>query len=265
LIFGYRQRRHDTKFTWLKYGSYTQKHLPKLQSLFVDLSSQFTIPVTIASLVRLHQYPPYFEVAFLHTLTTMQFISLFSITIASSSAIPEPFDWKRFWVVSLYMVVEFGCYMSIVSFFRTSKSSPETIQDLIAACKAYLPLSPAYSYVKTYQISSYVKSNIFVWIIGGLGLLIVCWGLVFGTIGLLLFFPGAFELQGLVSLAFLIGTLVCLVQMERQRNTMRAVIGAQFQDDQWGFGQVLSICLWAPLIIQSFYYLAGELERFYMS
>lgn len=55
---------------------------------------------------------------------------------------------------------------------------------------------------------------------------------------------------GLLSLAFTIGTLVELGEMERTRNliAMREGTGDEFQDDQWGFGQIVALFLWTPLI-----------------
>src|SRR5260221_10719322 len=59
-----------------------------------------------------------------------------------------------------------------------------------------------------------------------------------------------------MSLAFTIGMLVELVEMERTRDTMKEITGPDFQDNQWGFGQVIALGLWVPLCIQILYYAA---------
>lgn len=41
---------------------------------------------------------------------------------------------------------------------------------------------------------------------------------------------------------------------------MKDVTGVNFQDNQWGFGQVIALFLWAPLLIQSLYYGLRELS-----
>ena len=63
---------------------------------------------------------------------------------------------------------------------------------------------------------------------------------------------------GSLSLAFTIGTLVEMGQMERTRKLMQAVTGADFGDNQWGFGQVVSLFLWVPICVQASYYVISE-------
>ena len=57
-----------------------------------------------------------------------------------------------------------------------------------------------------------------------------------------------------MSLAFSIAGLALLGDMVRKRDVMRSVTREKFQDDEWGFGQVMALCLWVPFIIQLLFY-----------
>jgi hypothetical protein len=61
-----------------------------------------------------------------------------------------------------------------------------------------------------------------------------------------------------MSLAFMIGMLEELSEMERMRSAMKDITGPDFQDNQWGFGQVIALFLWMPLCIQLVYYTGRE-------
>jgi hypothetical protein len=61
----------------------------------------------------------------------------------------------------------------------------------------------------------------------------------------------------LTPFAFPFACIYCLVQLERKRNTMKAITGAEFQDNAWGFAQVVAIFLWIPLILLSFHWFFG--------
>ncbi|KAH6702757.1 hypothetical protein BKA61DRAFT_196191 [Leptodontidium sp. MPI-SDFR-AT-0119] len=52
----------------------------------------------------------------------------------------------------------------------------------------------------------------------------------------------------LVPLGLSIGMVYCLVQMQIDRNSMRSILGKSYIDDQWGFGQIVSIFVWFQVI-----------------
>ncbi|KAH6690198.1 hypothetical protein BKA61DRAFT_625790 [Leptodontidium sp. MPI-SDFR-AT-0119] len=49
-------------------------------------------------------------------------------------------------------------------------------------------------------------------------------------------------------LGFSIGMIYCLAQMQFDRNEMKAVLGRDYVDSQWGFGQIISLFLWAQVL-----------------
>lgn len=42
----------------------------------------------------------------------------------------------------------------------------------------------------------------------------------------------------------------CLSQIITRRNDLREILGDQFEDDQWGFGQVLAVFAWLPQLFK---------------
>ena len=68
------------------------------------------------------------------------------------------------------------------------------------------------------------------------------------------------DLTGLVTYLTGIGTIVtgCMIYLmcvlEGTRNYLRSIIGVDFQDDQWGFGQVIAVFVWIPLCLRVTYF-----------
>ncbi|KAJ5991558.1 hypothetical protein N7522_011765 [Penicillium canescens] len=54
------------------------------------------------------------------------------------------------------------------------------------------------------------------------------------------------------------GMVVGLTMMWRQRRHLRSLARDQFEDDQWGFGQIAALAIWAPILVELLYILNGE-------
>lgn len=54
------------------------------------------------------------------------------------------------------------------------------------------------------------------------------------------------------------GMVVGLTMMWRQRRHLRSLARDQFEDDQWGFGQIAALTIWAPIPVELIYILNGE-------
>jgi hypothetical protein len=54
------------------------------------------------------------------------------------------------------------------------------------------------------------------------------------------------------------GMVVGLTMMWRQRNHLRSLARDQFEDDQWGFGQIAALTIWAPIPVELLYILNGK-------
>lgn len=57
------------------------------------------------------------------------------------------------------------------------------------------------------------------------------------------------------------GMVVGLTMMWRQRNHLRSLARDQFEDDQWGFGQIAALVIWAPIPVELLYILNDLAQR----
>jgi len=246
--------------------------LKELHDAFLDVSAQFNIPVAIAAIIRFRKHAPIYELAFLRSLTTMQFLSLLSTAI-TTGVFETRKHHLRITIIVLYSLIEFGFYMGLIGGLQ-NEASWETIHALSDACKEYGDILPyiLLPHITAKQFFNSLRDRgKFAGIIAGFlvaGLLALC---LVACIIVALHNRSPKDQQqkvparslnhrqrellvGLMSLAFTIGMLVELVQMERTRNDMKSVTGAEFQDNQWGFGQIISLFLWVPLCIQIVFY-----------
>ncbi|KAF7985915.1 hypothetical protein HWV62_43824 [Athelia sp. TMB] len=253
-----------------KYTRKTVENLEKLHDTFLDLSAQFSIPVAVAAVVRFLQNPPFYEIAFMHTLLTMQFLSILS-TAVTAGIFETRKKPMRIATICLYGLIEFGFYMGLVGGLRTNPARWKAIDQLGDACKAYGTLLPGFKEIpKLHGIVPHVTAKqLFAWswkgtaawkaaftviglILAGIVSLAVVAGVIWG-LGYLLS-SKEIRVLGLISLAFTVGTVVELTQMERTRSLMQAITGTNFGDNQWRFGQVVSLFLWVPICVQAAYY-----------
>ncbi|KAF7979971.1 hypothetical protein HWV62_40038 [Athelia sp. TMB] len=256
VVYWYRER----------FAEETIKHLEELHDGFLDVSAQFSIPVAVGAVTRFLQKPPFYEITFMHSLLTMQFLSLLS-TAVTAGIFETRKSSMRITVICLYGLLEFGFYMGLVGGLRTSGARWDAIDQLGEACKTYGTLLPGFEEIpKLHGIVPHATVKEFFngsnrgyrafWTVVGLILaaiaaLIVLAGTIWGLRWL--FINKDIRLLGLMTLAFTVGTIVELGMMERTRSIMQAITGAEFGDNQWGFGQVVSLFLWVPICIQAAY------------
>jgi hypothetical protein len=263
LIYAFRDQLHINK-----------KHIVDLQSAFLDASAQFTIPVAIAAVVRLKQSAPLYEITFLESLTSMQFLALLSTSVATGIG-PNYQSPKRIIVIVLYSIIDFSLYISIVAYLRTSKGRWESLKELSQACSIYgSNLLPGFVYYQNTIPAPHPTSpppkfidfkNKKGWRNWG-----IIMALVIATVaGILVLYLSFLWLRkairerstgslGILSLGLSTGMVYFAIQMESERNHMRSILGRDFEDDQWGFGQVVALCLWVPLGLQSIYVILGK-------
>lgn len=240
-----------------------RKYLEKTHLQFLDTSAQFTIVIAIAAVVRLRQSAPFFEIIFMETLLTIQFLGLLSTALAAGVA-AHRLSKLRIIVIALYGLVDFGCFMALVGYLRTSKTSWNAIRELGTACRPYQTITPAFVYseirapfrttAKQYfnpLDKEGVKKRFIVLGIAVASIVaFVLAVIIIGALVVTMLSGWRKWLIGPMSLAFSIAGLALLAEMERKRDVMRTVTREAFQDDQWGFGQVIALFLWAPFIIQ---------------
>ena len=264
---------YEQRTRW-KFSDHVQKHISTLHNSFLDISAQFSIPVAIASVIRYYQKAPFYELAFLRTLTTMQFLSLLATSV-TTGLFEDDYHRrpKRVVIIVLYGLLEFGFYMGLIGSLVASQVTWETVSELSEACKTYGKIFPWIKHLsppsKIHLPHLPTKSNdLKTWKVHLVYTLVAIAGLV----GLVLaFFVIRFTIRTLgrilrgrkdwrpfvipMSSAFTIAMIVEVVEMERLRDVMKTITGADFQDNQWGFGQVIALFLWVPLCSQFAYYI----------
>jgi len=60
-------------------------------------------------------------------------------------------------------------------------------------------------------------------------------------------------LTALIMLVMSILLILVTGILQTMRSELRDITGGDFQDDQWGFGQIIAVFLWIPLCLQVVY------------
>ena len=201
----------------------------------------------------------------MESLLTIQFLGLLSTALAAGVCFhrckqdekQDELVW-RIIVTVLYELIDFSCFMVLVSYLHTSQASWNAIQELSTACQPYKTITPAFVYSKIPLLFNIrgkelfsrkdAKARGFIFGISIAGPIAI--GLVAFIARLVAKIQHKNWLLGAMSLAFSIAGLALLGEMERKRDVMRSITREKFQDDEWGFGQVIALCLWVPFIIQ---------------
>ncbi len=223
----------------------------------------------VATIVYLKQVEFLFEITFLYYLTTFQFLALLGTALAGLIFVEKSKEEEarsyieQSIVTTLSCILSFGLYLGSLKWTRASGVLTALLPELLAACKAYgkiVPSIPSGTKVKPYSwnnltetqkhalIAGSVLDTIFPFLYLGIGFL-GCWIIysILKWLALAILEP---FVNMVFTLAFSIGTLFCLVQMQAKRNAMRAIAGLDYGDDKWGFGQVISVFVWLPIALK---------------
>ncbi|KZP25982.1 hypothetical protein FIBSPDRAFT_1041064 [Athelia psychrophila] len=254
----------------------TDKNLGALHDAFLDAIAQFSVPVAVATVIRFRQNPPFYEIVFMQSLVTMQFLSLLATAVAAG-IFDERKSPTRITVICVYGLVDFGFYMGLLGGLRTSVARWDAINELGDACQAYGTILPGFQAIKklrwllphvnwgddsfsdsfsfTESANDMAEDKMAGIIIGFILAGIICLGIVVGVGWLLweMFRRKYIPPIGLVSLGLSIGMLVELARMEQARTVMQNITGSDFADNEWGFGQIVSLFLWVPMCAQAMY------------
>ena len=241
-------------------ANYMAERLEDLHKDFLNATIFIALPVAVATIAYLKQVDFLFEVTFLYYLTTMQFLALLGTALAGIIFAPENLEKRpRPWVeqsvvTTLSCILSFGLYLGALEWIRESSVPQSLLPQLISACQAYGKIVPSLpSFTKlSFHIINKLYTTIYTKVmlpLGGLIVILGCVGYYFRAFMLVLAHPVS---NALVTLAFSIGMLYCLIVMQVKRNAMRAVAGPAYQDNNWGFGQILSVFVWIPIAFKIF-------------
>jgi amino acid transporter len=238
----------------------------------VDTIAQFTIFISITSLVRIYTDATYFEIIFLQSLVTVQFFSLFTVFVVTLMAYPkEPANQEvadqsdmvsrprkhspnadiRIYLVALYFVVDTVLLIFIMMWLGLPVDKLDAINEVFASCPKYDYLSFSFlGFSITPNASSIIVFVIIVLVVVYVFFLIVIKG--FAALSYLV---THWPWVCMAFLCCLLGlTIFWLLNMIGVRDIMEEVTGKYFQDNQWGFGQILALLMWAPVLLQTTYF-----------
>jgi hypothetical protein len=186
----------------------------------------------------------------------MQFLSLLSTSVTVGLfEEPNRRGIQRIFIITLYGLLEFVFLMVLIGSLIANNSSWDAMTKLSQACSNYGQIIPWIKHVPPLgKIEQGRKFWLTIWgfvTVGIVGLFLAVIILYCGVPFLLQVLRGRWARLLVIpmSLAFAIGMLVELAEMQRTRNLMKEITGAAFQDNQWGFGQFIALFLWMPLCI----------------
>jgi hypothetical protein len=229
--------------------------LRKLQASVYGINVFFCISLLIAGVVRYRQVPSIMEIIFISTLVEVQVLVIMSILCAqlydyflNQSTLGAA--WNSYYSLISCVQVAFGYSISV-----PARVFPVYFK-LANECHTQKQFINMASY---FALTSNKSSTLKWW---SIGLLI---GFAFAVLPKLLakFFrwiksillrimPGWLKRHGesifmiLVLLLYVYDVLSASIRLNTIRNWIEKIVGARFQDDQWGYGQTTAVLLWVP-------------------
>jgi hypothetical protein len=213
------------------------------------MNALFTIPVGIAALDRMVQHPPAFEFSFLQILFLSQVFGLLASTSSTfaTQLMLEARSLSRRLLLLSYITAALILLSVFIGIHRTQQPYLSVAWQLSNDCKTYWGVGP-----------SFVLPPI-----RGIGMIFGI-GIAFG-----LFVVArlrAIELEGsqdrvmmltftLLSCIFAPQSVVLSIFLQLGREAVREATESAFQNDSWGYGQIIALFIWASLFIQTLFYI----------
>jgi hypothetical protein len=231
-------------------GSSFVRDLKDIQMNFFSSNGFFIGSSALATLANLSQNPPTFEIA---EMQAMAFLQVNSILVTFfCMVVAQPMSrWAA--RVFLYFVV----FVLVIVALGLSHLNGDSKRDWRLASDGCAHSSTDYDVINPIPYPSWTVA-------------------IFAVVGTVAFWLQSlrekFQADKLHKSAFrilmifwvlLIGLLVAgmivgLEMMWRQRRHLKSLARDQFEDDQWGFGQIAALTIWAPIVVEFIYILNGK-------
>ncbi|KAJ5600169.1 hypothetical protein N7450_001236 [Penicillium hetheringtonii] len=206
------------------------RDLKDIQTNFFSSNGFFVGSSALATLANLSQNPATFEVAEMQAMAFLQvnsiLVTFFCLVVA------QPISrWAA--RVLLYFAV-FVLVIVALGKSHLGSDSKENWRLASDGCahtsKDYSVINPVPLFKEKFQADKLHKSLF--------RLLMLFWVLLIGLLTA--------------------GMVVGLTMMWRQRRHLRSLARDQFEDDQWGFGQIAALTIWAPILVELLYILNAD-------
>jgi hypothetical protein len=232
------------------------EHMQAIQRTFADMSGVFSSSVGVAFIISSQRQLSLYESIFVGDLCFILWLA--TVLAISVSLFRDGIkDLKDITPKLLVMsLIHFWGITAILLFMlaetSTSHSYSAPAQQLSFSCKPYKDAGLATS-------DSRWKVRIILIVLGFLSIVVT---LCFFLLGYLKYRSTRQNLPQLgdrqlrvlkviltiILCIFSLLTVAFTVESQLKRNAMRRVAGTRFQDDTWGFGQVIAIFVWVPLL-----------------
>ncbi|KAF2093111.1 hypothetical protein NA57DRAFT_81791 [Rhizodiscina lignyota] len=234
-----------------------------LQSQFHAISGLFSLPVTVAAIVRVHQGATLFELSFMQSLLLTQILgslsdfSTMTGVLGTMTGLKECARGKKKFVEItkgdewagrgvkrlLLLLTQITLYSVFLTPFSISEDSLTSYKEYFKACPKYSSLSPVLIF------SSDADSPFWNYLITICLVLVGALFIGYGACWLIVLDP---LIAIAISLGLCGGVVFYTINMYKKRLLLRTLVGPQDQDNEWGFGQVVPFFLWLPLLVRSF-------------
>lgn len=216
------------------------KELQSIQTMFFASNGFFILSSAVASLVRIEQNATIFEVAEMQALAFLQLNSL----LVSFFCLTRPISR---WIAQMFFTtVIFVCVVVVLGKSQLSSRKRMNWKQASMGCEHGM------SDFGVITPIPYPPSAVMIF--AGAGILGLCLRSVRAR------FQGSktnrilfkvlvavwVMLIGLMTACMVLG----LAMVWRQREHLRVVVGEDFEDDVWGFGQVAALFIWAPVPVE---------------
>ncbi|KAG4444080.1 hypothetical protein IFR05_000433 [Cadophora sp. M221] len=248
-------------------------YLESIQLVALNTTILFALPVAIASFTYLKTGPDLFEMAFIYYLNLMQFlagISLFCSWVTCAVRANNEIDFRSIATVFVGGSLHTGLFGGLLSWIDKSSFKDQRFVEFVSICKTYgylIPNLPPVLLRRPPIVPSNRRLNDFVLvciIAGGVLLLMILFRLLVHyekRIEALLVRTApigetnefwSFKLAAcMVSLGCTSTIAWSFAKMHVIREQLTQNTKGRVEDNEWGFGQVVAIFLWIPLLLES--------------
>lgn len=229
----------------------------------MDVNSQFCISVILAASIRIgNDSTSFFESSFLESLIAMHTITMWTSYFSTVCFTSKLTNATRLELTHLYSFVYSILLLPFISRQGLPVARWKVLEQLIQHCEEYGPVKPGF----------YDREHLSSWGVGigiglGIGFGVPFGGLLFTILArqrvLTPMFDRLYPLYhllveepfggALINIGIYGGIGVLLVEVEKKRDTIRKLAGQLFEDDEWGFGQVIAVLFWIPFMVQTIF------------
>ncbi|KAF1833253.1 hypothetical protein BDW02DRAFT_570236 [Decorospora gaudefroyi] len=239
-----------------------RRHLSSVHVVALATTSLFASPIAVASIVHLKRHPALFEVTFIYYLAVMQFLGglslVVSLGIKSSDEEKEKrkTDSRGLFTSTLGFAIHVGVFGGVLHWIGKASLKSDSIEEFISACKASgnaVPVPPVEHLFWDRHLNKHLAGFLGVVIIAAtplLGWLLWNAGKAAGK----RFLPPWLATRNAgfttISVGLATGMAYCFAKMHLARLQLARLAQDGFADNEWGFGQIVALFVWVPLIVE---------------